>query len=226
MNVFHCLIIEGNERESTIEAKRICLSIVGNSFKYKISKNICSDVIWLNQKNNKNSIGVDDIRKIKNDAIIKPVECQSKIYILKNAHKMTEQAQNALLKTIEEPPPCVYFILLCDNSAKLLNTVISRSRIIKLVSKRSDKFDNDHELFVHFFIKKNQFELFKILSKYYNKKENLKDFLENVKKYFVDKIKNQNIKFGLEILSKLDYCIDLLQYNLNMQLVAQYLCID
>ena len=131
-NIFHCLIIEGNEKDSLRETKNICISILGDNFKNKINRNTCSDIIWINQKNNKNFIGIDEIRNIKSDIIVKPVECKSKVYIIKNAHKMTEQAQNALLKTIEEPPVNVYFILLCDNSEKLLDTVRSRSQIVKL----------------------------------------------------------------------------------------------
>ena len=225
-NIFHCLIIEGNEKEVTTEAKKICVSILGDNFKDKVKKNTCSDIILVNQKDSKNSIGVDEIRKINSDVIVKPVECKSKIYVLKNAQKMTEQAQNALLKTIEEPPPHVYFLILCDNSEKLLNTVKSRSRIIKLVSKKSNKIEDCHKSFTEFFVKKNNFEALKILDKCCSKRENLKNFLESAKICLIDKIKNGNVEIDSKTLEKLDYCIDLLQYNLNVQLVAQYLFID
>ena len=224
-NIFHCSIIEGSEQETVVEAKNICVSILGDNLKNKIKKNTCSDIIWINQKDNKNSIGVDEIRSINNDVIMKPVECKSKIYILKNAQKMTEQAQNALLKIIEEPPPYVYFILLCDNSEKLLDTVKSRARTISLVYKKSNKITDKHKIFVDYFIKKNQFEMLKVLDQY-NKRENLKTFLENSKIHLISKIKDDNFKFDVKLLDKLDRIIDLLRYNLSVQLVIQYLCIN
>ena len=223
-NIFHCLIIEGSEKDTISKAKSICISILGDDFKNKINKDICSDIIRINQKNNKKSIGIDEIRSIKSDIIIKPVECKSKVYIIENSHKMTEQAQNALLKTIEEPPPFIYFILLCDNSEKLLDTVKSRANIIRLYSDDNEILDV-HKLFVDSFVDKNQFEILKILNQY-NKKEDLKDFLEISKVYLINKIKNNNINFNSKLFEKLDYCINSLKYNLNTQLVVQYLCID
>lgn len=223
-NIFHCLIIEGNEKDTIFKARTICISILGNEFKNKINKGICSDIIFVNQKNNKKSIGIDEIRSIKSDIIVKPVECKSKVYIIENAHKMTEQAQNALLKTIEEPPPFVYFILLCDNSEKLLDTVKSRANIIRLYSN-DNKILDVHEFFVDFFIDKNRFETLKILNKY-SKSEDLKSFLEVSKVCLINKIKNNNINFDSKLFEKLDYCINSLKFSLNTQLVVQYLCID
>lgn len=75
----------------------------------------------------KASIGVDDIRiQVNNTMSIKPYSSPYKIYIIDDADKMTEQAQNAILKTIEEPPAYAVIILLTCNSATLLNTIISR----------------------------------------------------------------------------------------------------
>lgn len=75
----------------------------------------------------KASIGVDDIRsQLINDITIKPYSSAHKVYIIPDAEKMTEQAQNALLKTIEEPPEYATVVLLTENSEKLLPTVISR----------------------------------------------------------------------------------------------------
>lgn len=75
----------------------------------------------------KASIGVDDIREqLVNDITIKPYSSSHKIYIIPDANKMTEQAQNALLKTIEEPPEYAIILLLTENSENLLSTINSR----------------------------------------------------------------------------------------------------
>ncbi len=72
-------------------------------------------------------IGVDDIRKqVNEDIYIKPYSSRYKIYIIDNAEEMTPGAQNALLKTIEEPPEYGIVMLLANNKDKLLITVRSR----------------------------------------------------------------------------------------------------
>lgn len=75
----------------------------------------------------KATIGVDDIRiQLNNDILIKPFASKYKIYIIDEAEKMTEAAQNALLKTIEEPPQYAVILLLTTNTTKLLPTILSR----------------------------------------------------------------------------------------------------
>ena len=73
------------------------------------------------------SIGVDDVREQINDTImIRPYSSYYKIYIVDEAEKMTVQAQNALLKTIEEPPAYGIIILLTTNADTFLQTILSR----------------------------------------------------------------------------------------------------
>lgn len=91
------------------------------------------DIIYVTHE--KASIGVDDIREqINHDIVIKPFQSEYKIYIIPEAEKMTEQAQNALLKTIEEPPHYGIIILLVENVNRLLPTVLSRCITLQLKS--------------------------------------------------------------------------------------------
>lgn len=93
----------------------------------------------------KASIGVDDIRlQINNDIGVKPYAGQHKIYILDEAEKMTEQAQNALLKTIEEPPEYAVIILLTNNLNAFLPTILSRCVLLNF--KAVGKEDIRHYL--------------------------------------------------------------------------------
>lgn len=79
------------------------------------------------------SIGVDDVRtQLVNDVDIKPYESRFKIYIIEDAEKLTPQAQNAILKTIEEPPAYAVIMLLADNPEKLLPTITSRAMTLNL----------------------------------------------------------------------------------------------
>lgn len=83
------------------------------------------DVVWVTRE--KPSLGVDEIReKLCNTMDIKPFSSPYKIYIVPEAEKMTEAAQNALLKTIEEPPEYGVVILLTSNIGELLPTIQSR----------------------------------------------------------------------------------------------------
>ena len=79
------------------------------------------------------SIGVDDIREQLNDTIqVRPYSGSHKIYIVDEAEKMTVQAQNALLKTIEEPPAYAVILLLTTNEDTFLPTILSRCVKLKL----------------------------------------------------------------------------------------------
>ena len=80
-----------------------------------------------------NTISVDDIRKqVNNDIMIKPYSGPYKIYIIAEADLLTVQAQNALLKTIEEPPEYAVIFLLTENAESLLPTIMSRCVMLKL----------------------------------------------------------------------------------------------
>jgi DNA polymerase-3 subunit delta' len=89
------------------------------------------DIVYVTHE--KASIGVEDIRdQVNNDIIIKPYSSKYKIYIIDEAQKMTPQAQNALLKTLEEPPEYAIIILLSNNINRMLDTIQSRCIILQV----------------------------------------------------------------------------------------------
>ena len=73
--------------------------------------------------------GIDDIREIRERAVLQPVEGRYKIYILDEAHQLTDAAWNALLKLIEEPPPHLVFVFCTTEASKVLTTVRSRCQV-------------------------------------------------------------------------------------------------
>ena len=80
-----------------------------------------------------NTISVDDIRaQINNDVAIKPYSSPYKVYIMNEAEKMTVQAQNAILKTLEEPPEYAVILLLTTNVNSLLPTILSRCVVLNM----------------------------------------------------------------------------------------------
>jgi len=70
--------------------------------------------------------GIDDIREIRDRVVLQPVEGRYKVYILDEAHQLTDAAWNALLKLIEEPPPHLVFVFCTTDLSKVLSTVRSR----------------------------------------------------------------------------------------------------
>lgn len=97
------------------------------------------DIIWVSHEK-PNSIGVEDIRsQVNGDMQIKPYSSPYKIYIINEADKMTVQAQNALLKTIEEPPEYGIILLLSENANRLLPTILSRCVVLNLKPVADDK---------------------------------------------------------------------------------------
>lgn len=86
----------------------------------------------INYSSEKSSFGVDDVRDIIEEVYKKPFEKDKKVIIINEGNKLTIQAQNALLKTIEEPPKGVYIIILCESLELILDTIKSRCEIYKL----------------------------------------------------------------------------------------------
>lgn len=83
-------------------------------------------------KPKKANLGVDDIREqINRTVLIKPHSAPYKVYIVENADSMNTQAQNALLKTLEEPPPYVCIMLISSNRTMFLETILSRVVLLK-----------------------------------------------------------------------------------------------
>jgi DNA polymerase III subunit gamma/tau len=78
--------------------------------------------------------GIDDIRELKEAVYTVPYESKYKVYIIDEVHMLTKEAFNALLKTLEEPPVHVIFILATTEEEKLLDTILSRCQVFRFRS--------------------------------------------------------------------------------------------
>ncbi len=90
------------------------------------------DIKRLKRESSKATIGVEELRILREDMFLSATESEYKIYIIEEADKMTPNAQNALLKVLEEPPRAVMIILLCEEADKILTTVKSRAQAITM----------------------------------------------------------------------------------------------
>ena len=86
---------------------------------------------------------VDSVRQIRDDAFVVPNESDCKVYILKNGQNMNDQAQNAILKILEEPPSYVFFIILTTSRSTMLETVLSRVQTYSLLSTEEELTDKE-----------------------------------------------------------------------------------
>lgn len=100
----------------------------------KAARHIHPDIITVEKEPETRMIYVDQIRALREDAVIMPNEALKKVYIIQAAGLMNTNAQNALLKFLEEPPVSTNFILTAENPAELLPTI--RSRCIELSADR------------------------------------------------------------------------------------------
>ncbi len=96
------------------------------------------DIKRLRRQDKKATIGVEEVRDFREDMFLSATESVYKIYIIEEAEKLTPNAQNALLKVLEEPPSNVIIILLAESSDKILTTIKSRAQSISM-----ERFDKD-----------------------------------------------------------------------------------
>lgn len=89
----------------------------------EISQGRSFDVVEMDAASNR---GIDPIRELRENTKLAPAACRYKIYIIDEAHMLTPEAFNALLKTLEEPPPHVIFILATTEHHKIPKTIVSR----------------------------------------------------------------------------------------------------
>ena len=135
-SVFHSYIFEGNSdeiKEQYLEFSKKLLRFEGNA------ENIVEVI-----RTEKSTISISLIRELTKRVYEAPAGYKYRIMVIEDAHLMRVEAQNALLKTLEELPSYSIVIMTTDNRNKLLNTIISRSQVISL---RKNIVNFDKELF-------------------------------------------------------------------------------
>lgn len=153
---FHATILAGGEtqrRERALELAQMLVCTGPENQRpcghcrncRKVREGIHPDVIPVERFMEEKDVGVEikiaPIRALRSDAFIRPNEADRKVYIIDNAQTMNLNAQNALLKLLEEGPRYAAFLLLCDHSGALLETIRSRCALVHLEEESSGERD-------------------------------------------------------------------------------------
>ena len=109
------------------------------------------DIIRVAPPEGKREIPIDLVRDVRAEAVVLPNEADRKVFIIEQADLMKEAAQNAFLKTLEEPPRHARFILSAENSAGLLDTVRSRCAELRIRTEIAEPDAASKELAQNFF---------------------------------------------------------------------------
>lgn len=104
----------------------------------KIDAGTAPDVLWISLEKGRKFLGIQDMKALQDSAALKPVESNHKIFIIQDANKLSEEASNCLLKTLEEPPPSTLIILLVNSLDSLPETIVSRCQIIRFLNLQKD----------------------------------------------------------------------------------------
>lgn len=137
----HAYIFEGDKGLGTLEAARLFAAALTCKNTEAAPCSSCAscveakadtnpDIIYIRPDKDKKSIGTENMRKVEEDAAIKPFAANRKVYIIEDGSLLTEPAQNVFLKTLEEPPAYAAFIIVTENADALLQTIRSRSVIV------------------------------------------------------------------------------------------------
>lgn len=118
----HALLFSGTRGTGKTTLARIFASAIGTKE---------MDLYEIDAASNR---GIDDIRELKEAVHTLPYESEQKVYIIDEVHMLTKEAFNALLKTLEEPPAHVVFILATTEVDKLLDTILSRCQVFTMRS--------------------------------------------------------------------------------------------
>ncbi|MFM1514770.1 hypothetical protein ABGF49_05475 [Helcococcus ovis] len=238
-SIFNVYIVEG----SLEDAKKQCLLFTQTIFNRKDVENLVNIV-----KPENNNISIDNIRNLSKLVYESPIKYDYNIFIIEDAGLMKVEAQNALLKTLEELPGYSIVFMTIDNRYKLLNTIISRSQIINIFDKKDIDFESETFKNLIYLLNKafegnyyiinkeknlikdlseNRNEVLKIMTQIYSdaifKVNNTKNLRYNAIIKKMSKISNLSLE---EMIRKNEEFKSLLKVNINFQLIVEKIILD
>src|SRR3989344_3335394 len=215
MSTFQCFLIVGGEASQQAETQRIAGGLAVNIKKPSV------DLLEIEPQKSlafgkEGHITIDQIRQLKRSLYQKPIHLPLKIIIIRRAQRLTIEAQNALLKILEEPPQHAIIILLSDDKKSLLPTIISRVISVKTKGPTIAKINKECDL-----LKKDTFSLLEEVSQVAKPKEWLDNQLLNLYETLVARVKDTELDKLEEVTSIMEKCAYtkmLIEANVNWKL--------
>ena len=177
----------------------------------------------------KNSIGIEDVKNFQSEMKFKPFEQNQQFGIIFESEKLTHQAQNALLKTLEESEDNTVYLLCVDNEKNLLQTIISRSQLIYLTGKQS----REESIEIPNILSMNLVEQFGYVEEVSKSKVGSFELINNLEQYYKqildENIINRDMKEIRRIKNNLLFLNDCrmkINANCNKRMVLESLVIN
>lgn len=170
-------------------------------------------------------LGIAEARKIKGHFSLKPYSAKGRAAVLEDASLLTTEAQNALLKTLEEPPPEAILILAAPSDSKLLPTILSRCEIV-ILTRRSEY--NNYNIFNDYIEKLIDSDIEERFE-YVEKLKDREEFLHALVFYFHKNLASHMSSSPREAGGNVNFTKELLQAeqwaeaNVNIRAILEYL---
>ncbi len=181
------------------------------------------DITRVSALDGKKFLSVAQIRDLRADAFVKAHQAPHRVFIIEDAHRMNEQAQNALLKVLEEPPKNVIFILLVPSKTMLLDTIISRCVLLSLVGSCSndDLYLELADEFIDSLLTGSEYEMLKLLSPLEKSRTDMEQFLNSLSVCIARRLKNGSgyARVLDALFDQTKYYLDLSATNINISLL-------
>ena len=220
-------------REQGAQEKEILLT-VSNAFNQNfedLSEIAILPDIHILQIEEKQSIGIEEVKDFQNEMVYKPFQEKKQFGIIFESEKLTHQAQNALLKTLEESDDSTVYLLCVNNEKNLLQTIISRSKPIYLQKLETETVTSEEDSKPEI-LDMNLVEKFSQIETLGKDKKGALELINSIEKHYQKMLKNEiiesniqgakDIKKQLEIISE---CRTKINANGNKRMVLEYLVI-
>lgn len=229
----HAILIEGESKSTNIElAHYIATAAVcsSNSAPCDSCKD-CHlaavgshpDITTVKTVDGKKFLSVDQVRELRADAFIKAHSATHRVFIIEDADCMNPQAQNALLKVLEEPPQNVIFILLVASKTVLLDTIISRCVLLSLTDSVNTDLPHAEiaEQFISLLLSGSEYEMLKLLLPLEKSRTDAEAFFSTLAVCTANRLKRASSHARVldRLFDDTKYYLELLSTNINMSLL-------
>ncbi len=181
------------------------------------------DISRVSALEGKKFLSVAQIRELRADAFVKAHQAAHRVFIIEDAHRMNEQAQNALLKVLEEPPKNVIFILLVPSKTMLLDTIISRCVLLSLLGNKRESHDHidTANRFIDLLLSGSEYDMLKQLAPLEKSRTDTEEFFRALSLCLTNRLKSGtgHARVLDRLFDDTKYYLDLLSTNINMSLL-------